>query len=430
MARRGPGTAGPAERQGILNRKAVLLFFLLPFLGAVILIVSVSALNRAYVRRSMDALVTEQLGAAESILKSALSRSIEEGMSPSRALDIFSGEGDIYYMALLDGERKILAWTSMFEGYLPLSLQDVPAGGSWVIDSPAGRIFNHFGPFSTQDGRTYYLYLGYSLGAFEEMSARSRRNALIVLAIVAAAALVVFRGLNILQSGYLKKAREADEARAEKDRFREISAFTSGVAHEIRNPLNSLSLLFGLMEKRGGPDLREEIALGANEVRKISLIVDRFSDVLKPLQVRPETFPIDEAIESVLASLALEFPAARDRVRFEGNGTLAVRADRELLSLVLTNLLRNALEAGETGGVIVRAERDRKRVRLSVRDKGPGIPPERQGRIFEPFFSTKAGGMGIGLYLASRIVEAHGGKIDVRSREGEGSEFIVQVPGG
>jgi len=430
MAGRRFRPAGPAEGQGLLRRKDLLLFFLLPFLGAVILILLMSALNRAYVRGSMDALVTEQLGAAAGILKAGVGRSLEEGTPPSRALDIYSAEGEIYYMALLDADRKVLAWTSLFEGYLPLSAQDVPAGGAWVIDSPAGRIFNHFGPFSTRDGRTYYLYLGYSLKAFEEMSSRSRRNALLVFAIIAAAGLVVFRGLSILQSGYVNKAREAEESQAEKERFQEISGFTSGVAHEIKNPLNSLSLLFGLLEKRVAPDLREDVALGKNEVRRISLIVDRFSDVLKPLLVRPETFPVGEAVESVLASLASEFPDVRDRIRFEGDGRTAIRADRELISMVLANLLRNALEAGTTGEIVVRADRDRKRVRLSVRDTGPGIPPERLGRIFEPFFSTKAGGMGIGLYLALRIVEAHGGKIEVRSREGEGTEFIIRVPGG
>jgi len=412
-----------------LKRKDLLLFFLIPFLGAISLILLMSALNRAYIRGNIDALVMEQLGAAAGILKAGVGRSLEDGTPPAQALDIYAGEGELYYMALLDADRRVLAWRSVFEGYLPLSAQDIPAGGSWVIDSPAGRIFNHFGPFSTQDGKAYYLYVGYSLKAFEEMSSRSRRNAILVFVIIAAAGIVVFRGLSLLQSGYVSKAREADESRAEKERFREISAFTSGVAHEIKNPLNSLSLLFGLMEKRVAPDLREDVALGKNEVRRISLIVDRFSDVLKPLLVRPETFPAGEAVESVLASLASEFPDVRDRVRFEGDGRAMVRADRELVSLVLANLLRNALEAG-AAVVIVRAHRDRKRIRFLVRDTGPGIPPERLERIFEPFFSTKAGGMGIGLYLASQIIEAHGGKIEVRSREGEGTEFIVQVPGG
>ncbi len=429
MARQGRRPARPSEGHGLLKRKDLLLFFLIPFLGAISLILLMSALNRAYIRGNIDALVMEQLGAAAGILKAGVGRSLEDGTPPAQALDIYAGEGELYYMALLDADRRVLAWRSVFEGYLPLSAQDIPAGGSWVIDSPAGRIFNHFGPFSTQDGKAYYLYVGYSLKAFEEMSSRSRRNAILVFVIIAAAGIVVFRGLSLLQSGYVSKAREADESRAEKERFREISAFTSGVAHEIKNPLNSLSLLFGLMEKRVAPDLREDVALGKNEVRRISLIVDRFSDVLKPLLVRPETFPAGEAVESVLASLASEFPDVRDRIRFEGDGGAMVRADRELVSLVLANLLRNALEAG-AAVVIVRAHRDRKRIRFLVRDTGPGIPPERLERIFEPFFSTKAGGMGIGLYLASQIIEAHGGKIEVRSREGEGTEFIVQVPGG
>jgi signal transduction histidine kinase len=413
-----------------LKRKSLYLFFLFPFLGAVALILLTSTLNRAYVRKSVDALVAEQVGAAAGILRAGVGRSLEDGTPPSRALDIYADEGEIYYMALLDAGRKVLAWRSVFEGYLPLSAQEVPAGGAWIIDSPAGRIFNHFGPLSTADGRTYYLYLGYSLKALEEMSSRSRRSALIIFAIIAAAGLVVFRGLSLLQSGYMNKAREAEESRAEKERFREVSAFTSGVAHEIKNPLNSLSLIFGLLERKAPAALSGNVASGKEEVQKISRIVDRFSDVLKPLVVRPETFPVGEAVASVTESLSSEFPDLRDRVRFEGRGELPVRADRELFSLVLANLLRNALEAAAAGEIVVRAERDRRRIRLSVRDSGPGIPPERLDRVFEPFFSTKQGGMGIGLYLAARAVEAQGGRIEVRSRGGAGAEFIVHLPGG
>lgn len=393
------------------------------------LILLTSALNRAYVRRSLDALVEEQLGAAAGILGAGVARSLEEGTPPSQVLDIYADEGEIYYMALLDAGRNVLAWRSVFEGFLPLSSQAVPEAGAWVIDSPAGRIFNHFAPLGTKDGREYYLYLGYSLRALEEMSARSRRSALVIFAIIAAAGVVVFRGLSLLQSGYLAKAREAEESRAEKERFREVSAFTSGVAHEIKNPLNSLSLLLGLMERKAPADLAESVALGREEVRRISGIIDRFSDVLKPLHVRPEAFPVGEAVEAVVSSLAPEFPGTRDRVRLEGGGTNVLRADPELLRLALANLLRNALEAGAAEAV-VRAARERKRVRLSVRDTGPGIPADRLDRVFEPFFSTKEGGLGIGLYLVARIVEAHGGRIEVRSREGSGTEFIMDVPGG
>jgi signal transduction histidine kinase len=413
-----------------LNRKSLLLFFVLPFLGALGLILLASALNRSSVRRSVDTLVGEQLDAAAGILATGVRHALEEGTPPAQALDFYAGAGEIYYLALLDADRKIVAWRSVFEGYLPLSLQAIPASGSWIIDSPAGRIFNHFGPLGPVGGRSFYLYLGYSLEALEAMSARSRRTALIIFAVIAAAGLVVFRGLSLLQSGYLDKAREAEESRAEKERFREISAFTSGVAHEIKNPLNSLSLIFGLLEKKAPEDLAQNVSVGKREVLKISRIVDRFSDVLRPLAIRPETFPIGQAFASVMVSLASEFPGGRERIRFEGQGDLPVHADPDLVAAVLGNLLRNALEAASAGEIVVRAERDRRRVRLFVRDSGPGIPADRLARVFEPFFSTKEGGMGIGLYLAARIMEAHGGRIEVRSREGAGAEFIVTVAGG
>jgi two-component system sensor histidine kinase AtoS len=77
----------------------------------------------------------------------------------------------------------------------------------------------------------------------------------------------------------------------------------------------------------------------------------------------------------------------------------------------------------------VEGRRNKKRVEIRVRDEGPGIPPKAMARVFEPFYTTKEKGMGIGLFLAKKIVEAHGGTIEARSREGEGTEFRIELPG-
>jgi len=413
-----------------LNRKDFVLFFLLPFMGTALVFLIISALNRASVDRSVEGLVREQLRAASGILTTDIGLFLSQGASPAGVLDAYAAEENIYFMAVLDEEKNVLAWRSKFEGYLPLSLRDIPETDSWIIDSPAGEIFSLFTAFSPSRGNEYYLYLGYSLAGLENMRARSKRNLLILFGIFAAAGGLIFRGVSVLQTRYLEKKAEAEEARTEREHFKEISAFTSGIAHEIKNPLNSLSLIFELLNRKLPPETRKDIELGRNEVRKISGILDQFSGALKPFHLRREIFPLGEAVPSVFESLAREFPLSRPRLRFDRGAEITLTADRNLFCLSLFNILKNSLQASEKGEIAVTARRIRKWVRIEVRDQGPGIPTERIERIFEPFFSTKKEGMGIGLYLTKKIIDAHGGRIEVRSRPGEGTVFSIQVAGG
>jgi len=413
-----------------LKKKDFLLFFFLPFLGTALIFFVVSFLNRAYVQKSMEALTREQLQAAAGILKADIGHFLREGAPPGGILDLYATEENIYFMALLDKDGNVLGWRSKFEGYLPLSLRGVPAGGAWVIDSPAGKILNLYAPFSANPGEGYFLYLGYSLDSFENMAARSKRNFLLLFGIVAVSGGFIFRGVYMLHSRFEAKKTEVEETRAERERFREISAFTSGVAHEIKNPLNSLSLLCELLQSRVSPELREDVSVGKAEVRKISNILDRFSDALKPLHINKETFPFGDIVPRVLESLAAEYPGASSQLRLVRGIDVQVNADRDLLSQVLLNLIKNALEASREATVILEAEKGKKGVHIVVRDSGPGIPAGLQDKIFEPFFSTKENGMGIGLFLSRKIVEAHGGRIEVRSPVGGGASFIIQVPGG
>jgi signal transduction histidine kinase len=430
MARRRGREGGAEEGPEPLRRKDLLLFFFLPVLGIIALIFLVSTINRASIRTGAERLAREQMVAAAEILKAGIAHSIKEGAPPSGILDLYSGDENIYFMALLDGTKSILGWRSKFEGYLPLSVHDIPPEGTWIIESPAGRIFNVFEEIPSTGATPYYLYLGYSLNALDKMIARAGRNSTLVFGVIAALGIVLIRGIFLLQSNYLAREKEAEEERIEKQRYREISAFTSGIAHEIKNPLNGLHLALDLLEAGTGPGMREKASLGKEEVRKISLIIDRFSDALRPLDPRPETFSLRQAVDSALDSLASEYPPARTGTRVEIDRGLLVRADKPLLSLALSNILRNAYEAAAEE-VVVEGGRTRKGVEIAIRDSGPGIPPDRLEKIFEPFFTTKPQGKGIGLYLTRKIVEAHGGAIEVQGAgPSGGTVFRIRIPGG
>jgi signal transduction histidine kinase len=279
------------------------------------------------------------------------------------------------------------------------------------------------------DGGLYHLYLGYALAGMEEMIALSRRTSFLLSGLILLAGALFFRGLFQLQSGYVAKTREAETERLEKERFREISAFTSGVAHEIKNPLNSLSLLFELLLNITPPEAKSGLELGKAQVQTIARIVDRFSSVVRPVRPVSSILFLDDVLRRAAGSLVAEDPEISARLRIDTESGVRLTGDGELLSIALLNLLKNAVEASSSTPIRMEGRRNKKRVEIRVRDEGPGIPPEAIARIFEPFYTTKEKGTGIGLFMAKKIVEAHGGTIEARSREGEGSEFRIELPG-
>lgn len=389
-------------------------------------------MNRAASQRRAAELIRKQLAVTAGILRTDIAHLRSEGWPTDRILAFHAGEEDIHFMALLDADLTILGWRSRYEGYLPLSLAERPSAGEWVIDSPVGRILNVFVPLPPNPPASGYLYLGYSLAGLDELTRRSDRNLLLLVAVFGAAGLVLYRGLARLQAGYVEKTREAEAEKQEKERYREISAFTSGVAHEIKNPLNSLSLLCDLMARRAPEELREDAALGKTEVGRIAETIDRFSGALKPLLLRPESFDLAEAAEDAAGEVRRNGPgtdAAAVPIRVRLPRGLPIMGDRGLITQALANLLRNALEATGRGEVAIEGRRDRRRVVVRIIDTGPGIPEAELNRVFDPFFSTKERGMGIGLYLVRRIVEAHGGRVEAGNRPEGGAAFTLELPG-
>ncbi len=388
-----------------------------------------SSLNRTHVKNKVEDLVREQIQATAGILKADMAHFLGEDYSAEDIFGHYSREKNIYYMALLDEKKQVLAWHSRFEGYLPLSIETAAEKESWIIDSPAGKIFNFLSSFSTGENKTYFLYLGYSLNDLEEMTAHSRENFFIIFFLFCFAGIVFFVGLFMLQSRYLAKKREVSKHKEEKERYREISAFTSSIAHEIKNPLNSLSLLLETLHKKVPPGLQEKTSLGKAEVQKIAKIIDQFSASLKPFKLNKKIFLFKDLVMEVWDSLNKEQKRKTVDLRYSQDSPVGLYADIGLINQALYNLLKNALEATDAGYIIVHTVRQKKKVKITIKDQGIGIPEQDLEKIFKPFFSRKKKGMGRGLYLTKKIVEAHAGKIQVESFSGEGTTFSIIIPG-
>jgi signal transduction histidine kinase len=212
-----------------------------------------------------------------------------------------------------------------------------------------------------------------------------------------------------------------------------IGETAARIAHEIRNPVTAAkSLTQQLHRAELAPADTEAAALVLGELerveRRISSLL-RFARWEEPVL---EDVDLGELARATLESFRPRLGAAGIELELELEQSVVVRADREKIRQVVVNLLENALDAmiEHRGGgrleLAVRANDGTGCLRL--RDDGPGIPPEALPRIFEPFFTSKAGGTGLGLAIAGRIVEGLGGHINARAADGGGAEFAVELP--
>jgi signal transduction histidine kinase/uncharacterized membrane protein len=227
----------------------------------------------------------------------------------------------------------------------------------------------------------------------------------------------------------------------EKDRLAALGEMAAGLAHEIRNPLGSIkaSAQFLSETSSSSEDRGEFLDIIVDEVDRLNRVVGSFLDYARPGHTNPEPIYVNSAVQLTLQFLRPECDSAGVSLHVAMDAELPkVRIDIEHLRQVLINLVQNAVQAMPSGGEIFVETRTqdgfrpggqaRRWVQISVRDTGPGIAPALIPNLFVPFVTTKQQGTGLGLAISQRIVSEAGGRIDVRSRQGVGTTFVVLLP--
>jgi signal transduction histidine kinase len=220
--------------------------------------------------------------------------------------------------------------------------------------------------------------------------------------------------------------------------------FISIASHELRTPLSALQLgVQGLSRAvqrgvagKGGDSLARYIDVCQRQTVRFGRLVDRLLDASQMtdggLTLQPEEVSLMELTREVAQAFAADAAAKGSSIEVAGSSNVAGHWDRTRLEQVVSNLLRNALTFGLGRPIHVTVSAEGDVARLAVADEGIGIPREDQARIFGRFeravSSRNYGGMGLGLYVVSTIVQAHGGKVCVESEPGKGATFIVQLP--
>lgn len=224
----------------------------------------------------------------------------------------------------------------------------------------------------------------------------------------------------------------------EDERVRSILQLSAGVAHELGNPLNSLNIHLQVMERTLGrmtdsataAKLRKSLEICSGEVARLDSIITHFLDAVRPTP--PDLRELDPimVLEEALEFLGPELESAGITVDVSLDRTVPiVEADHNQLKQVFFNLLKNARQAMKAGGEIkVHASSDDEFVYLRIGDTGEGIAEEDLPQVFQPYFTTKSGGHGLGMMIVERIMRDHGGQIGIDSRRGVGTVVTLQFP--
>jgi signal transduction histidine kinase len=227
--------------------------------------------------------------------------------------------------------------------------------------------------------------------------------------------------------------RMAEQVASRDAKLKELSA---SVAHEIRNPLNSIKLLITLLDEelegRTNKTQKATIATLHQEISKLTRFLSEFLTYSKPVVLnRDEVSPLD-LIRRVVDLSAAEAQERQVRLSLDADEDLPlIRVDRDRLEQSLLNIVLNAVDAANRRGTVrlsVRRSPDDGGLDFVVDDTGPGIEPEMRERVFEPFFTTRDCGTGLGLSNARKIVTGHGGQIRITDAPGGGARFVIHLP--
>ncbi|HEX8898003.1 MAG TPA: ATP-binding protein, partial [Chthoniobacterales bacterium] len=235
----------------------------------------------------------------------------------------------------------------------------------------------------------------------------------------------------------ITESRRTVELTIESERLNALTLLAAGVAHEIGNPLNSLHIHLQLMERKirnldgkMKEELQEAIAISRAEITRLDSIVTQFLQAIRPSKPVLHLENVNSLVDEALRFFAPEIADRDIVVEAELRPDLPqIELDRDQMKQAFYNVIKNSFEAMKRRGILrIRTDLDATHVNVSFTDTGGGMSAESLSRVFEPYFTTKSTGSGLGLLIVRRIVREHGGEMAIESNEGKGLTLTIRLP--
>ncbi|TES89968.1 MAG: PAS domain-containing protein [Candidatus Cloacimonadota bacterium] len=214
----------------------------------------------------------------------------------------------------------------------------------------------------------------------------------------------------------------------EKERLKTIGVLASGVAHEIRNPLNALRLSIGKLKRDDERGTDKLLKIITDEIGRIEKTVEDFLSFTRPFNLRLSEVKLNHILDEIISLMDGEASDKGIVLKREFEVIPIVYGDETELRKVFMNIIRNSIDATDDGGeIVLKTVSDNKSVEVSIKDTGIGISEEDVTRIFDPYFTKKKAGTGLGMSIAKRIIEGHKGSISIESEIGKGTEITIRL---
>src|SRR4030043_653757 len=234
----------------------------------------------------------------------------------------------------------------------------------------------------------------------------------------------------------LREERALEEKLREAEHLSGIAQLAKGIAHEIRNPLNFISLSIDHLRKKFSPREKAEkeqfeslVTSIKHEIQRLNKLVGDFLDYGKSLRLNRQGSDLHTIIQDVVALVSAKAEKDAIKIQYYNEGLPRLSLDPELIKTCLFNIILNAFQAMPSGGEITVGSRmSNATATVIIADTGIGVSRENLSRLFDPFFSTKSTGLGLGLAMTKRVIEDHGGKGDFQTTEGKGSTVTISLP--
>ena len=236
----------------------------------------------------------------------------------------------------------------------------------------------------------------------------------------------------------ITESRKGEKEKLESERLNALTMLAAGVAHEIGNPLNSMNIHLQLLErklKKAVPDLyeaelRDLIDTSADEVKRLDHIIDQFLKAIRPSQPQLEPTDVNALVKESMRFLEPEIKDRGISLTLELRSALPpLQLDSDQIKQAFYNVVKNASQATAPGGSItVRSDLSDEHVSIIFTDTGEGISASEMSDVFQPYFTTKKSGTGLGLLIIRRIIREHGGDIKISSEESKGTSVTISLP--